>query len=359
MLKRITILAAMAAFTPLALGQGSSDQSAQTLEVGDKAPPIEVETFLKGDPVEEFKEDNVYVVEFWATWCGPCIQAMPHMSKLQREYEDDGARFIGVNIWETQNYSDETLQKVKKFVKKQGDKMDYTVAYDGAEKKMATNYMKAAGENGIPRAFVVNQEGRIAANLHPMHLDDVLPRVLENDWDPVEDSKKLSQLQQKLGEIYGVLQAGGDAEKALRKFNDLAKDFPRTAEQYNQIKAQLLMRTGDYEKAYDILGEKLDKAIEEEDVQTLNSIAWGIVDPQADVEERNLELAMRAAKQATKLTNNENHSILDTLARVHYLKGDYDKAIRIQKKAIENAGDMNKEALMRTLKEYEDAASSS
>ena len=105
---------------------------AQSLKVGDKAPAISVDTWAKGEPVTEFSSDNYYIVEFWATWCGPCIAGMPHVSELQEQYKDEGLVVIGVNIWDDP-------RKVKPFMqngsgatrgKSGGDLMQYRVAVD-------------------------------------------------------------------------------------------------------------------------------------------------------------------------------------------------------------------------------------
>ena len=63
---------------------------AQTLNIGDKAPAINVETWVKGEPITGYESGRVYVVEFWATWCGPCIAQMPHLSQIARTYKDKG-----------------------------------------------------------------------------------------------------------------------------------------------------------------------------------------------------------------------------------------------------------------------------
>src|SRR5262245_31863421 len=111
------------------------------LKVGDPAPSLKVERWLKGSPVHlsDGKDKNVYVVEFWATWCAPCRATIPHLTKLQKRFEKAGVVVIGVST-----DGDETRKNVDEFVKEMGPRMDYRVALDDGE---ATNtaYMEAAG----------------------------------------------------------------------------------------------------------------------------------------------------------------------------------------------------------------------
>ena len=97
----------------------------------------------------------------------------------------------------------------------------------------------------------------------------------------------------------------------------------------------------------------VEKAIKTKNSMTLNQVAWTIVDPEGKVEKRDLDLAMKAAQAASDLTDNKDGAILDTLARVYFVKGDKEKAIEIQKKAIASAEGRMKKELEETLKEYQ------
>src|SRR5262249_17044980 len=79
---------------------GGTPKSAQPpITIGSPAPALKIAKWFKGTPVDTFKEGQVYVVEFWATWCGPCKTSIPHITELAKK--DAGkATFIGVSVFE-------------------------------------------------------------------------------------------------------------------------------------------------------------------------------------------------------------------------------------------------------------------
>lgn len=330
---------------------------ATKLSIGDTAPAFQVEKFLKGNEVTGFEKGRVYVVEFWATWCGPCIAAMPHISKLQKQYKDN-VTIIGVNIWEDKNFDEKTFAKANDFVKAQGDRMAYTVAYDGAAMKMDTNYMKAAGRNGIPSAFVVNQDGKIAWMGHPMWLDAVLADVVAKKWDLATSPAKLTAAEKQLSEI--MRKASKDGKGALADWNGFEKEHPSVAGAMSDTKLRLLLAAGEFTDAYKIMSKQADEAIAAKDAMKLNEIAWTIVDPDGKIEKKDLDLAFRAASKGAEFAKGteEEGMILDSLARVHFIKGEVDKAIEIQTTAVGvTKNDQMKGQLEETLKEYQNAKS--
>ncbi len=132
----------------------------QQTEKTNLAPPLQIAHWIKGEPVDlaALRGQKVAVVEFWATWCGPCRASIPHLTELQRQYKDS-AVFVGV--------AEETVNEVKPFVEKMGDQMNYTVALDDGG-KTAAGYMDANHVDYIPYAFIVDKTGRIAFHGHPM-----------------------------------------------------------------------------------------------------------------------------------------------------------------------------------------------
>ena len=144
------------------------------LDIGDPAPALQVTEWVKGEPVDlaKVKDQRIVVVEFWATWCGPCVASVPHLTELQKRFGDQGVTIIGI----TSEDPDNTLDKVKKFVEQKGKGLGYTIAFD-KEDKTGKAFMEAAGEFHIPTAFVVNKQGRIAWIGFP---DANLDRTLEN-----------------------------------------------------------------------------------------------------------------------------------------------------------------------------------
>jgi thiol-disulfide isomerase/thioredoxin len=339
------------------------ETKATTLTVGDRAPALKVDKWVKGEPVTEFQSGKVYVVEFWATWCGPCVKSMPHNTEVQTKFKDKGVTVIGVTSEDPNN----KLSGVEKMVKDKGDeKMGYTVAWDSGRKTNEA-YMKAANEPGIPCAFIIDKQNRVAWIGHPMYMEEPLEKIVAGKWDlqaAASERKKAQEEATKAAEaaaksrpaqmaLRNALSAE-DWDAALKACDDLmaldAKQFAPVAGQKFMI---LLTKKNDADKAY-AYGRQAVAGPLKDSAQGLNEIAWTIVDPEAMPEKPDFDLALSAATRASELTKGEDPMILDTLARAHFLKGNLDKAIEIQTKAVELSKDNEqiKDEVEHRLEEY-------
>jgi thiol-disulfide isomerase/thioredoxin len=392
-----TLAAALLAATSLAVAG----------ELGQAAAPLKITEWVKGKPVDlaALKGKQIVVVEFWATWCGPCRTSIPHLTEMQHQFKD--VVFIGV--------TDEESATVKKFVEKMGEKMDYTVARD-EDGKTSAGYMEAFGIRGIPHAFIVDKESRIVWHGHPMAgLDKAIEEVLAGKLD-IAKAKQRDAARQKLeaffeavskGESEAKLDAMGKELEALdaeiggiepgQKFN--AADVRKTVKFRSLLRDyQLAVQSGkggtnlarieqlldenapqdfklaefkesiqlnktfsDYYRAVasraepEQVAELAAKlaAVKTTNPRVLNEWAWTILTDER-IKTRDIELATKLAKMAVDACEGKDAAVLDTYARAMLDSGKLAEAVAWQKKAVAAAEDEDsKKELGATLKKYE------
>ncbi|RYG05870.1 MAG: TlpA family protein disulfide reductase [Chitinophagaceae bacterium] len=158
----------------------NNKNSAISLFIGDNAPHLSASKWLKGKPIQGYQRGHVYVLEFWATWCAPCRAAMPHLSKLAREFRRE-ATFIGVDVMEPANVTED---QIRRFVDSMGSKLDYSVVMD-KDNSINAAFIHAAGQQsfGIPRTIVIDNYGKLAWMGEPADLAKVLPYIIDRQWD--------------------------------------------------------------------------------------------------------------------------------------------------------------------------------
>lgn len=261
-------------------------------QLGQKAAPLEDLTYVKGKPVT-FQKDKVYVVEFWATWCAPCLKSIPHLTDVQKRFKDKDVTIIGI--------SNEPVDKVTSFVEKMGDEMDYTVAVE-TDNKIGNAYMRAFGQSGIPTAFIVDGNGQVAWVGHPMgELETVLEAITAGEFDIETYVKEKAEREALQRRLHGYFQ---DYFTAIQNGAPIEESRP-IAEQIIEIG----------------------------NPDALNALAWQIL-MGADEPQRDNPTALKAAEKANTQTNGENPMVLDTYALALFENDQVAEAVKVQEKAI-------------------------
>ncbi len=332
-----TVLFSLLTLSSLAFAQGRSDK----LEAGSLAPGLNVETWVKGS--FNAAQAEVYVVEFWATSCGPCKLSIPHLTELQEEYELDGLQIVGIS-------TDSETEKVAPFVRKQGLKMNYIVGIDN-RRRTSRAWMKAAGLEEIPSAFIVDKNGVIQWIGNPLdeNFDIILAKVMSGRYD-VKKMKEVKE-SKSAAKHFRSLNSWDDAQNAYE--NAIAIGPIVFADQYIELFKMLLIEKRDEVAAYE-LANKIITERGSEDPELLTWLAKEIAsNEEITGSARRIDVAMNAALTAQTFAKRKNDpKYISTIAFVYYYDDKIEDAIEWQRKAYFSAREKKKEPYKFTLDSY-------
>lgn len=139
----------------------------ESLNIGQEAPRYQAET-LQGKSLSLPPTDKVTILEFWATWCGPCMPEIPHLKNLRLRYSEGELQIIGISL-------DTNPEKLKQFIRDEEMTWPQILQPDEWSGELAKLY----SVNGIPRSYIIGRDGTIIAkDLRGEELEEEIARLM-------------------------------------------------------------------------------------------------------------------------------------------------------------------------------------
>lgn len=298
------------------------------LAPGDAVPleGIAQAEFIQGEAPTEWAKDEVYIIECWATWCGPCIAAIPHVDELFDTYAEAGLHVLGMNVWE------DGKDKVAKFVDDKGEGMSYPVAYVGKGGAFEESWLKAAGVRGIPHAFVV-KNGNLLFTAHPASItEETIKAVLAGGDQETAAIQGLEAAKAAKEAIGQQMQAFGEAKStqdiaAMQKIYQEMKAASPDSRYLSAMNVDIAVAEGDWTKVSSALTAIEDRT---EAASNARSLAFRI-----DGLEEEVPASLREKLLSLLAAGTQPHPYdSPAAARLHWALGQKDLARASAKNAI-------------------------
>jgi thiol-disulfide isomerase/thioredoxin len=180
-----------------------SSLSLANINIGD-TPQLSFTAYGTKDKIDLASlHGKIVVVDFWATWCGPCMAEAAHMVAVNQQYSGKGMQLIGVSL-------DEDPSALTRVIKEKG--FTWPMEYEGAGWTGATP--QAWGVNSIPQTFIIGPDGVVLWRGHPAALDQPLADAFTNHPPQLVDPKVMTAATAALDAVDAALSAGESAKAA-------------------------------------------------------------------------------------------------------------------------------------------------
>lgn len=323
-----------------------STTAAGSPKIGDKAPAVRVAKWITRKPPAlpgEKKADNkVFLVEFWATWCPPCLKSIPHLSKLHEKHLKDGLVILGI--------SNEETEVIETFIEKKM-KMPYFV---GQDDEMRTTEAWADDVKTIPHAFLVDKTGVVVWSGNPLGdaavMDQVIQEVLADKFD-AKAAQKTAAADRKYRELELDLQAAytaQDKEKIFKTVDRMIALKPQTLKAY--LSKRFFLMAFDRKDELPDLDALIEKNFKDSDNDLRSIVRFELG---KELSDRSPGLMLHCALRLNELTKGRDVETLAMLARIQCEFGMIDAAIETQTEAVGLASDEILDVQKKVLAYYE------
>ncbi len=300
------------------------------------------EVWLQGTPVKEWEKDKVYIFEFWATWCGPCLAAMPHMEQLHQAFKDNPLmQIIGVNVMDRK-----TPEALKEFIKNRPTPLNYTMAVDVDGKKTREKWLEPRKVNGIPHAFAV-KNGQLIWRGHPAQLSEkTMQAMLKPDFSAASlpakgpdagahEWQRYRETSQKVREL--VEKDGKQGAQALLKQVQDSGKFPQDQViQLKMIPFLVLAGQGKFEEAQSVLNDVSKEYPDDYRVQIdiAGTLMEGKSVPAGKMDAALVERCLNRCIEISRKSNKEASLPWRMMAELRERQGNMKEALQDMEKAL-------------------------
>ncbi len=241
---KFSILRSLVWSTVLLAVVASVSAEVAAFNIGQPAPEFKAGRWVKYGPITRLEPGQIYIIEFWATWCSPCRAAMPHLTKLAHEHKGK-VTVIGVDLFERLPGA-EADRAVDKVINQMGKDADYPICRDTPDDYLLKNWFTPTKAGGIPTTIVVDGAGKIAwiSSGMPFELDRVVKELLAGKFDYAKSAADFADDPGNQETMLKVMEKYGEAMQAKdwRKAMDIWEEYPTFATKMPALRFRSLVR---------------------------------------------------------------------------------------------------------------------